>query len=393
MMERRKNLNDKFGFAVVMKYNLLKDIAEINMGQSPDSLSYNNVKRGLPFYQGNADFGELYPIAKTWCDAPKKTAKKNDILISVRAPIGAINYTSELCCIGRGLAAITVEDDIDRNYIYYFLKAINSELINQGTGSTFKAIGRPVLEMLKVPAISEKQKILIIKSMDFLVDIIKLRKKELILLDELIKARFIEMFGEPVNNDKGWVKDSVERLCREIYGGGTPSKSHPEYYEGGEIPWITSKDMKTDILIDSQIHINEDGVANSTARIVPKNSVIMVIRSGILKHTLPVAINAVPVTVNQDLKVFVAGNRIVTKFLAYQFKMMERDILSGVRAVTADNIELDALKRRELIVPPIELQQEFADFVEQVDKSREEVKKSLEKTQQLYDSLMQEYFG
>lgn len=392
-MERRKNLNDKFGFAVVMKYNLLKDIAEITMGQSPDSLSYNNVKRGLPFYQGNADFGELYPIAKTWCDAPKKTAKKNDILISVRAPIGAINYTSEFCCIGRGLAAITVEDDIDRNYIYYFLKAKNSELINQGTGSTFKAIGRPVLEMLKVPAISEKQKILIIKSMDFLVDIIKLRKKELILLDELIKARFIEMFGEPVNNDKGWVKDSVERLCREIYGGGTPSKSHPEYYEGGKIPWITSKDMKTDILIDSQIHINEDGVANSTARIVPKNSVIMVIRSGILKHTLPVAINAVPVTVNQDLKVFVAGNRIVTKFLAYQFKMMERDILSGVRAVTADNIEFDALKRRELIVPPIELQQEFADFVEQVDKSREEVKKSLEKTQQLYDSLMQEYFG
>lgn len=159
-----------------MKYNLLKDIAEITMGQSPDSLSYNNVKRGLPFYQGNADFGELYPIAKTWCDAPKKTAKKNDILISVRAPIGAINYTSEFCCIGRGLAAITVEDDIDRNYIYYFLKAKNSELINQGTGSTFKAIGRPVLEMLKVPAISEKQKILIIKSMDFLVDIIKLRK-------------------------------------------------------------------------------------------------------------------------------------------------------------------------------------------------------------------------
>ena len=360
-----------------MKYNLLKDIAEITMGHSPDSLSYNNVKRGLPFYQGNADFGELYPIAKTWCDAPKKTAKKNDILISVRAPIGAINYTSELCCIGRGLAAITVEDDIDRNYIYYFLKAKNSELINQGTGSTFKAIGRPVLEMLKVPAISEKQKILIIKSMDFLVDIIKLRKKELILLDELIKARFIEMFGEPVNNDKVWVKDSVERLCREIYGGGTPSKSHPEYYEGGEIPWITSKDMKTDILIDSQIHINEDGVANSTARIVPKNSVIMVIRSGILKHTLPVAINAVPVTVNQDLKVFVAGNRIVTKFLAYQFKMIERDILSGVRAVTADNIELDALKRRELIVPPIELQQEFADFVDQVDKSRFDIKKSI----------------
>lgn len=279
-------------------------------------------------------------------------------------------------------------------YLYYFFKSHMSVLEAGFKGAGLKHTNKKYIEEInisKVPDLSIQEKI--VSHLDTITENIEKLNRELELFDSLTKARFIEMFGEPVNNDKGWVKDSVERLCREIYGGGTPSKSHPEYYEGGKIPWITSKDMKTDILIDSQIHINEDGVANSTARIVPKNSVIMVIRSGILKHTLPVAINAVPVTVNQDLKVFVAGNRIVTKFLAYQFKMMERDILSGVRAVTADNIEFDALKRRELIVPPIELQQEFADFVEQVDKSREEVKKSLEKTQQLYDSLMQEYFG
>ena len=279
-------------------------------------------------------------------------------------------------------------------YLYYFFKSHMSVLEAGFKGAGLKHTNKKYIEEInisKVPDLSIQEKI--VSHLDTITENIEKLNRELELFDSITKARFIEMFGEPVNNDKGWVKDSVERLCREIYGGGTPSKSHPEYYEGGKIPWITSKDMKTDILIDSQIHINEDGVANSTARIVPKNSVIMVIRSGILKHTLPVAINAVPVTVNQDLKVFVAGNRIVTKFLAYQFKMMERDILSGVRAVTADNIEFDALKRRELIVPPIELQQEFADFVEQVDKSREEVKKSLEKTQQLYDSLMQEYFG
>ena len=173
-----------------------------------------------------------------------------------------------------------------------------------------------------------------------------------------------------MHNNKEWTTDSVERLCKEIYGGGTPSKSHPEYYENGNIPWVSSKDMKTDILMDSQIHINEEGVANSTARMVPENSVIMVIRSGILKHTLPVAINAVPITVNQDLKVFIPGNRVITRFLAYQFKMLESDILSGVRAVTADNIEFDSLKKRKLIVPPMELQQQFAAFVAQVDKSK-----------------------
>lgn len=260
--------------------------------------------------------------------------------------------------------------DANYKYLYYALK--NAKIPNTGYNRHFKW-----LKQISISYPEHEKQSMIVEILDKLEDSIDNYNTILGLLDKLVKARFIEMFGEPVNNDKGWLIDSVERLCREIYGGGTPSKSHPEYYEGGEIPWITSKDMKTDILIDSQIHINEDGVANSTARIVPKNSVIMVIRSGILKHTLPVAINAVPVTVNQDLKVFVAGNRIVTKFLAYQFKMMERDILSGVRAVTADNIELDALKRRELIVPPIELQQEFADFVRQVDKSRFDIKKSI----------------
>ena len=116
------------------------------------------------------------------------------------------------------------------------------------------------------------------------------RQDELSALDDLIKARFVGLFGDAIYNNKGWKTDTVDNLCEEIYGGGTPSKAHSEYYEDGDIPWVSSKDMKTDVLIDSQIKINQLGVDNSTAKIVPINSVIMVIRSGILKHTLPVAI-------------------------------------------------------------------------------------------------------
>ena len=130
---------------------------------------------------------------------------------------------------------------------------------------------------------------------------------------------------------------------------------------------MSSKDMKTDVLYDSQIKINQLGVENSTAKLVPINSVIMVIRSGILKHTLPVAINAVPITVNQDLKVFIPNDRMLSLFLMFQFKMIEKDILSGVRAVTADNLEFNSLKERKIIVPPIELQGKFVSFVEHID--------------------------
>ena len=104
-----------------MKYIKLKDVCKINMGQSPDSSSYNESGEGIPFFQGNADFGDRYPVTRIWCSEPKKVAQENDILISVRAPIGAINYSKEKCCIGRGLAALTVDKTkISEKYFFGF---------------------------------------------------------------------------------------------------------------------------------------------------------------------------------------------------------------------------------------------------------------------------------
>ena len=278
-------------------------------------------------------------------------------------------------------------------YLYYFMEGYIEELRKQAIGGVIKYIklGNLTDALIELPSVDEQKTIVDI--LEKSKKVLDMRHEEISKLDDLIKARFVEMFGDAIHNDKGWETDEVEKLCKEIYGGGTPSKLHSEYYEDGDIPWISSKDMKTDVLTDSQIKINQLGVDNSTARMVPINSVIMVIRSGILKHTLPVAINVVPITVNQDLKVFIPNERVLTRFLAVQFKMHEKDILSGVRVVTADNIEFNSLKQRKLIVPPIELQQEYVSFVEQIDKSKVAVQKALDEAQLLFDSLMQEYFG
>ena len=188
-------------------------------------------------------------------------------------------------------------------------------------------------------------------------------------LDQLVKSRFVEMFGEPITNKMGWPCLSLVKTCKAILGGGTPSKSHPEYFTGG-IPWVSPKDMKYAVISDSIDHITEEAVAHSTTNLVPKNSVLMVIRSGILKHTLPVAINSVPVTINQDMKAFVPGNGVITEFLMYYFKAIESDVLAGVRGVTADNIDFKAFQQRKIIAPPLELQNRFAAFVAEVDKSK-----------------------
>lgn len=295
---------------------------------------------------------------------------KGTILLSSRAPIGKVAIAGKEMYCNQGFKNLICSDEICNEYLYWYLKSKKEYLNSLGRGATFKEISKKIVENIeiKLPEIEQQRKIVNkLKEVD---KIIQQRKCQSRLLDGMVQSRFVELFGDAVYNDKKWETDTVKNLCKEIYGGGTPSKAHPEYYKDGDIPWVSAKDMKTDVLKDSQIKINQLGVDNSTARLVPVNSVIMVIRSGILKHTLPVAVNKVPITVNQDLKVFIPGERILTRFLAVQFKMQEKDILSGVRAVTADNIEFNSLKQRRMIVPPIDLQQKYLMFLERIDKSK-----------------------
>ena len=259
---------------------------------------------------------------------------------------------------------LTSKRDADLKYCYYLLLSLSKMPPNHKR----QWISTTSEKDHSLP--STENQVTIVKQLDLISKTITWYKKQIENLDVLVRSRFVEMFGDAIQNDKGWKTDTVDNLCKDICGGGTPSKAHPEYYEDGDIPWVSSKDMKTDVLIDSQIKINQLGIDNSMAKIVPTNSVIMVIRSGILKHTLPIAINAVPITVNQDLKVFIPSERILTRFLAVQFKMQEKDILSGVRAVTADNLEFNSLKQRMLIVPPVDLQEQFVEFVEGIAKSK-----------------------
>ena len=118
----------------------IAQIALVTQGQSPPSSRYNREKRGLPFFQGKANFGLRHPVPEVWCDKPRKIAKKGDILISVRAPVGPVNMCREDCGIGRGLASIRPYPKINSIYVYYHLLFLEDNIAARGTGTTFKAI-------------------------------------------------------------------------------------------------------------------------------------------------------------------------------------------------------------------------------------------------------------
>lgn len=130
----------------------LASIAKIVAGQSPESSTYNSIGEGLPFFQGKADFQDMHPTVRMWCTSEKrKEAEPDDILISVRAPVGAVNICNQKSIIGRGLAAIRPLSEIDGKFLYYWLKANERKIDALGTGSTFKAITQDTLKKIEVP--------------------------------------------------------------------------------------------------------------------------------------------------------------------------------------------------------------------------------------------------
>ena len=129
----------------------LKECCVIIAGQSPESKYYNTNGDGIPFFQGKADFGDLYPTIRVYCTQPTKIAEENDILLSVRAPVGPTNLAPCKVCIGRGLTAIRPSDDLLTGYVLMFLRYFEAQLASKGTGTTFKAITQDVVKNLEIP--------------------------------------------------------------------------------------------------------------------------------------------------------------------------------------------------------------------------------------------------
>ena len=180
----------------------LSDVAEFVMGQSPPSTSYNDAGYGLPFYQGKTDFGATYPTPRIFCREPKKLAKNGDILMSVRAPVGATNLCQSKSCIGRGIAAIRAKG-IDRDFLYFYLKKIEAYIDSLGSGAIFKAINKSQLAELPINeagiSIPEQKKIAHILST--VQRAIEAQEKIIQTTTELKKALMHKLFTEGLRNE------------------------------------------------------------------------------------------------------------------------------------------------------------------------------------------------
>ena len=324
----------------------LTEYCTLNMGQSPDSKTYNTQGNGLPFYQGNADFGETHPITRVWCSAPVKVAEDGDILISVRAPIGAMNMAVERCCIGRGLAALTpIRNKCSKLFLYYALQSKVDSLIAQGTGSTFKAISKKVLEATCIPAYSTIEQVQIAEIIGRVDNTIAARRNQLVLLDQLVKSRFIELFGDPIKNTQHRPTTAFVNVVTMQRGFDLPVQDRKQ---SGNIPVYGSNGV-----LD---HHNQAKVCNGG---------VITGRSGTIGKVFYTTGAYWPLNTTL-FSVDTHENNII--YLAHLVRMFNLDRFTEGTGVPTLN--RNKFHSAPIIDVPIDEQNQFAAFVEQTDKSK-----------------------
>ena len=308
------------------------------------------------------------------------------VLLSSRAPIGKVAITGcEMYC-NQGFKNLICSDLINNEYLYWFLKGKTQCLKSLGRGATFKEISKTIVADIEInlPDIEEQEKIVnCIKKIDSRLFMLR---AEISRLDELIKARFVEMFED----NFGEIVE-LGNVCDVRDGTHDSPKYHNEGY-----PLVTSKNIcngKIDFSTCNLIQKEDYDKINKRSKVEIGDILMPMI--GTVGNPIIINTNNEFAIKNVALIKFKDNSVILNTFVKalLESDYFGRAVLSKTKGGTQKFISLGDIRKLELNLPPIELQNQFAAFVAQVDKSKFAVQKSLEKTQLLFDSLMQEYFG
>lgn len=318
------------------------------------------------------------------------------VILSSRAPIGKTAIAGcELCC-NQGFKNLICSDVIFNEYLYFFLKSKTDYLNSLGRGATFKEISKSIVENIEIrlPSLEEQKKAA--KQLGHIYHLISLRKQQLAKLDELVKARFVELFGDPEYNNKGWKTESLGELCE--VGSSKRIYQNEQSTEG--VPFLRISDLvnKMDTGInDCDLYIPESRFSELLELgLVPKSGDILVTARGTLGRCYIIK--------PEDKFYFQDGmitwlsqfsNSVTALYISHLFTMPGfRKQIDGLQAgSTVAYLSISMTKKLVVMLPPIELQNQFADFVEQTDKSKLAVQQSLVKLELLKKALMQKYFG
>lgn len=351
----------------------LSDVAVIVMGQSPDSSTYNGKGNGLPFFQGKAEFGALYPSVRKWCSAPTKIAESGDILLSVRAPVGPTNLAPEQCCIGRGLAAIRAYPPLDQKYLLHHFRSIEPWLSEQGTGTTFKAISGEFIRSIEISLAPLNEQRRIADKLNQTLAIVERALARLRCVPEILKrfrqsvlaaatdGRLTEDWRSIYQVEGEWGEVTLADIG-ELGRGKSKHRprNDPKLY-GGPHPFIQTGDIaQSNGLISSHSQTYSDfGLAQS--KLWPAGTVCITIAANIADT----AILSYAACFPDSVVGFVAATeKALPQFVKWSIDVMKDDLESFAPATAQKNINLAVLNALRIRCPELAEQTEIVRRVE-----------------------------
>ena len=375
-----------------MKKILLEDSCEILDSRRIPITAAKRQEGSYPYYGANGIQG--YVADYIFDDELVLLAEDGGNFGSKTKPIAY--KVSGKCWVNNHAHVLKPKKGLNVDFLCYSLMFYNVDgLVN---GATRQKLTQAAMRKMLLPDMSLDNQIKIVNQLNKVIAMRNLRKQELQKFDDLIKARFVEMFGDPISNNFGWKQVLLREVTSKIGSGATP-RGGKESYQTEGITLIRSMNVHDGRFEYKDLaHITDEQATQLNNVIVKEGDVFINITGASVARSCIVPSNALPARVNQHVAIIrCIYGRLHPVFVNYMFlnDRFKRRLLdigdSG--GATRQAITKQQLENLVVILPPMILQHKFAAFVAQIDKSKVAVQKSLDKTQQLFDSLMQKYFG
>lgn len=370
----------------------LSTVCKIDMGSAPKGSSYVELGQGVPLIAGAADYGDIFPSPKKATVEPTKLCQRGDIIICVRATIGDLNWADKEYCLGRGVAGLRANpEQLDSQYLWFFILSYENELYRNSTGSTFPQINRKTIESVEIPLpplAIQKQIATVLEKADQLCKNCQQMEQE---LNSLAQSIFIDMFGDPVSNPKGWAKKAISDVAN-IITGNTPSRAKTEYY-GSDIEWIKSGNINTpsDYLTTANEYLSEKG--KSVGRVVNSGSILMTCIAGSPECIGNIAIANREVAFNQQINALVPKeNKLNTEFLYILLKVGKKIIQSASTNSMKGMISKSKLEAIQLPFPSYTQQCEFSEIYCRLQQAVQDQNQQVVESEVMFSALMQKAF-
>ena len=312
-----------------------------------------------------------------------------EVLLTCRgATCGTINVSNPKSWInGNAMVVHPTSEGLSKSYLRIALQAVDYTGVI--TGAAQPQITRISLSPVVIPIPPlEKQKQIVLE-LDKINEMLEVKRGQLKDLDMLSQSLFYEMFGDPIENPQGWDMKQIQEFAKTT-AGGTPSKSHPEYYNGGKIPWLRSGEVCKMNISNTELCITDLGMQNSSAKLVPVNSVVVAMYGATAAQ---VGVIRSEMTLNQAISAIFPNSHTKPIFLYFCLSGLKESLLKVAHGAAQPNISQAIIKSTKIILPPISMQEEFSVRVEAIEEQKRVIESTISDLEVLLASRMDYWFN